>query len=236
MPADDLTEVNLVDSTLMLDTFTGVDIELQVAGVYIRGIARLIDDVFRFLLISAISALLIPAGVVGVGIAAVLGFFIWWTYNVLFEVLNNGVTPGKHYMGLRAVNADGTPIGWMNSVIRSTLLVVDFLPLGYLTGIVTIALSGTQQRLGDIVAGTIVVYNRTRSTRKVVDIHRTAPIPDGLNADDQLLFLSFQERLSDLSPERAIELAETLEPLLGKNGQDAVIEVNAIAQGIRIGI
>ncbi|MCY4129505.1 MAG: RDD family protein [Gammaproteobacteria bacterium] len=235
MSADDLTEVNKVDSTLMLDTFTGVEIELQVAGVYIRGVARLIDDVIRFLVVSAMSVLLIPTGLVGIGLASVLGFFIWWTYNVLFEVLNNGVTPGKYYMGLRAVNADGTPIGWINSVIRSTLLVVDFLPFGYLIGIVTMALSRTQQRIGDIVAGTIVVYNRSRNTRKSADIRRASPIPDGLNADDQLLFLSFQERLSDLSPERAIELAETLEPLLGKNGQEAVIEVNAIAQGIRIG-
>ena len=235
MPADELTEADLVNSSLRLETFTGVDIELRVAGIYVRGIARLIDDVLRFLIISAISALLIPTGLVGIGLAAVLGFFIWWTYNVLFEVLNNGVTPGKHYMGLRAVNADGTPIGWMNSVIRSTLLVVDFLPLGYLLGIVTMALSGTQQRIGDIVAGTIVVYNRNRSTRKIAEIRRVAPVPDGLTADDQLLFLSFQERLSDLSPERAIELAETLDPLLGKKGQEAVIEVNAIAQGIRIG-
>lgn len=235
MSRNDLAEANLVDSSLTLETFTGVDIELRVAGIYIRGIARLIDDVIRFLVVSGLVAILIPTGLVGAGLASVLVFFVWWTYNVLFEVLNNGVTPGKYYMGLRAVNADGTPIGWMNSVIRSTLLVVDFLPLGYLTGIVTMALSGTQQRVGDIVAGTIVVYNRPRITRKIADIHRSVPIPEGLTAEDQLLFLSFQERLSDLSPERAIELAETLEPLLGKNGQEAVIEVNAIAQGIRIG-
>lgn len=235
MSNNDSAQADLVDSSLMLETFTGVDIELQVAGVYIRGIARVIDDVIRFLVISALSALLIPTGLVGVGVASVLGFFIWWTYNVLFEVLNNGVTPGKYYMGLRAVNADGTPIGWVNSVIRSTLLIVDFLPIGYLTGIVTMALSGTQQRVGDIVAGTIVVYNRPRRARKIADVHRSVPIPDGLVAEDQLLFLSYQERMSDLSPERAIELAETLDPLLAKSGQEAVIEVNAIAQGIRIG-
>ena len=235
MSNSDLAETNLIDSSLILETFTGVDIELQVAGVYIRGIARLIDDVIRFLLISALAVLLMPTGLAGVGLTSVLSFFIWWTYNVLFEVLNRGVTPGKYYMGLRAVNADGTPIGWVNSVIRSTLLVVDFLPLGYLIGIVTMVISGTQQRVGDIVAGTIVVYNRPRRTHRIADIHRSVAIPAGLTREDQLLFLSFQERTSDLSPERAIELAETLNPLLGKSGQEAVIEVNAIAQGIRIG-
>ena len=235
MPIDDVTEDNLVDNSLTVETFTGVDIELRIAGVYIRGVARLIDDVIRFLLISALSALLILTGAVGIGVASVIGFIIWWAYNVLFEVLNNGITPGKHYMSLRAVNADGTPIGWMNSVIRSMLLAVDFLPLGYLIGVATMVSSGTQQRLGDIVAGTIVIYNTPRKRREVAGLNRSLPIPEHLSSEDQLLLLSFQERISDLSPERAVELAETLEPLLGKRGQDAVIEVNAIAQGIRIG-
>ncbi len=235
MQPDQLTERTLVDSLLTLETFTGVDIKLRIAGVYIRGIARLIDDVLRFLIVSALTALLVPTGVVGIGLAAVLGFLVWWSYNVLFEILNNGVTPGKHYMGLRAVNADGTPIGWANSVIRALLLVVDFFPVGYLLGIITMSLSGTQQRIGDIVAGTIVVYNRPLKSRRIPDIQRSAPLPEHLTAEDQLLFLSFQERISELSPERAVELAETLEPLLHKRGQDALIEVNAIAQGIRIG-
>ena len=235
MSSDQLSKRTLADNLRTLETFTGVDIELRVAGVYIRGIARLIDDVIRFLIVSALFAILIPTGLVGLGLAAIVGFFVWWSYNVLFEVLNNGVTPGKHYMGLRTVNADGTAIGWANSVIRSTLLVVDFLPIGYFLGIITMAASGTQQRIGDIVAGTIVVYNRSPKSRRLPDIKRTASIPESLTAEDRLFFLSFQERMSDLSHERAIELAETLEPLLDKKGQEAVIEVNAIAQGIRIG-
>lgn len=231
----DLADANQIDSSIKLETFTGVDIELRVAGVYIRGIARLIDDVIRFLVASLLAALLIPTGLVGIGLSSVLVFFIWWAYNVLFEVLNNGVTPGKYYMGLRAVNADGTPIGWVNSLLRSTLLVVDFMPIGYLIGVMTMALSGTHQRVGDIVAGTIVVYNRPRNPRKITYIDRSVPIPEGLTSEDQLLFLSFQERMSDLSPERAVELAETLHPLIGKRGQEAVIQVNAIAQRIRMG-
>ena len=235
MQNSDSAEANLIDSSIQLETFTGVDIELRVAGVYIRGVARLIDDVIRFLVVSALAALLLPTGLVGVGLTSVLVFFIWWSYNVLFEVLNNGVTPGKYYMELRAVNANGTPIGWVNSLLRSTLLVVDFLPVGYLIGILTMVSSGTQQRVGDIVGGTIVVYNRPRQSRKTVDIQRSVPIPEGLSSEDQLLFLSFQERISDLSPERAVELAETLHPLIRKRGQEAVIEVNAIAQSIRVG-
>lgn len=235
MAHSDLAKAKLIDTSIRLETFTGVDIELRVAGIYIRGVARLIDDVIRFLVVSALAVLLIPTGIVGIGLAAILIFLIWWTYNVLFEVLNNGVTPGKYYMGLRTVNADGSPIGWVNSLLRSTLLVVDFLPVGYLIGIVTMASSGTQQRIGDIVAGTIVIYNRPRQPRKIVDIDRSVTIPEGLSSEDQLLFLSFQERISDLSPERAIELAETLHPLIGKRGQEAVIEMNAIAQRIRKG-
>lgn len=226
----------LVDSALTVETSTGVEIDIRTAGVCVRGIARIIDDAIRLVLMVAVIAILTPLGRFGEGLAFVGVFIVWWFYGVIFEVVNDGVTPGKYFMGLRAVNADGTPIGFVNSAIRSVLLFVDFLPFGYLTGVITMAVSGSQQRVGDIVAGTVVVYNQPRKVRKPESTNQHVPVPTHLTTEERMLFLSYQERIRDLSPERAIELAETLTPVLGVSGDRAVSSILGIADGIRRGV
>lgn len=226
----------LVDSSLTVETSTGVEIDIRTAGVCVRGIARIIDDAIRLVLMVAVIAILTPLGGFGEGLAFVGVFIVWWFYGVIFEVVNDGVTPGKYFMGLRAVNADGTPIGFVNSAIRSVLLFVDLLPFGYLTGIITMAISGSQQRVGDIVAGTVVVYNQPRKVRKPESTNQHVPVPAHLTTEERMLFLSYQERIRDLSPERAIELAETLTPVLGVSGGRAVSSILGIADGIRRGV
>lgn len=226
----------LVDNSLTVETSTGVEIDIRTAGVCVRGIARLIDDAVRLILIVAVIAIFTPLGRFGEGLAFLGVFIVWWFYGVIFEVVNDGVTPGKYFMGLRAVNADGTPIGFVNSAIRSILLLVDFLPFGYLAGVITMAISGTQQRVGDIVAGTVVVYNQPRKVRKPESTDQRVPVPTNLTTEERMLFLSYQERIRDLSPERAIELAETLTPVLGVSGDRAVNSILGIADGIRRGV
>ena len=56
---------------------------------------------------------------------------------VLFEVLNQGRSPGKQWMGLRVVQDDGTPIGWSASLLRNLLRFVDLLPFGYFLGAIS---------------------------------------------------------------------------------------------------
>ena len=231
-----LSDAELLDSTLKLESFTGVDIELRTAGVYVRGIARFVDDVIKLVLIAAVGLITMPFGNLGTGIALIMIFVIWWFYSVIFEVSMDGVTPGKHLMGLRAVNADGTPIGFISSMIRSALLFVDALPVFYVCGIVTMAISGSHQRIGDIVAGTVVIYSKRSKSRYSKTNARGNQVPVGLTTEERMLFLAYQERINDLAPERAIELAETLTPLLGKSGGEAVSETLGIAQGIRQGV
>ena len=62
---------------------------------------------------------------------ALLLFLVQWWYMVLFEVLNQGRTPGKYWLGLRVVHDDGTPVGWTSSLTRNLLRFVDLLPFGY---------------------------------------------------------------------------------------------------------
>ncbi len=158
---------------------------------------------------------------------------VYWGYGVIFEVLGDGMTPGKRMQGLRVVHADGTPISLPASVLRNLLLVVDLLPIGYALGVVTMMLNQRFQRLGDLAAGTLVVY-RASSALPVVDDEvgsLAAPVP--LLQEDQRAILAFGERSKDLSDARARELAEVLTPLLDCRGDQAVKQIQQIAAGLR---
>lgn len=68
-----------------------------------------------------------------------------------------GRTIGKELLGIRVVRADGAPIGWRESLARNLIRVVDGLPVFYLVGLVAVAASRHDQRLGDMAAGTVVI-------------------------------------------------------------------------------
>ncbi len=89
----------------------------------------------------------------------VIVFLVEWSYPVYFEVLKDGVTPGKRLLGLRVVNETGLPISWKASVLRTVLLTVDILPGFGLVALVSMFVTGRAQRLGDLVAGTLVIYD-----------------------------------------------------------------------------
>jgi uncharacterized RDD family membrane protein YckC len=90
------------------------------------------------------------------GLPAVALFLIWLTYFTVLEAIS-GATLGKRAMGLRVTRVDGGPISWGASLGRNLLRVVDGLPFLYLLGVIVIAISGRDQRLGDMAAGTLVV-------------------------------------------------------------------------------
>ena len=79
------------------------------------------------------------------------GYFIFW------EMVTNGRSPGKMLVGLRVVRRDGMPIDMRSSVLRNLLRGVDMLPENYVVGLVSMLLSPSGERLGDHVAGTIVI-------------------------------------------------------------------------------
>lgn len=225
----------LVDATSTLRTFAGVDTEIRTAGIYVRGVARLIDDVLRLMLLFIVGVGAALSGVFGVTFGLIASFMVLWFYNVFFEVIYNGMTPGKKLMGLRAVCEDGTPIGFVNSVIRSTLLFVDALPMVYTLGIVVMCLTEKRQRIGDVVAGTVVIYDQPIKKSPSSLAGPTRPFPVPLTTEEKLLFEDFRDRLPDLSKERAVEIAETLEPVLECKGSNALNYVLDVARGIRQG-
>lgn len=146
----------------------------EVAGIGSRFLAALVDTtLIGLLLLTANFILLTVAGAAGQGtgaggeaaawimaIAGLVSFLIFWGYYIFFELLWNGQSPGKRLVGLRVIRGDGSPIGVVESIVRNLIRIVDFLPLYYGIGVIVMFVSQRAQRLGDLAASTLVVYDR----------------------------------------------------------------------------
>jgi uncharacterized RDD family membrane protein YckC len=133
----------------------------RLAGLGSRAIAQLVDLLIVIALIFGIGMLLaLTIGSIDQGIyvgmlllTSILGPF---AYFILFEGLWNGQTPGKRAAGIRVHMADGTPVTMLASIGRNLLRAADFLPSFYFLGLLAIFTNPKAQRLGDLIADTVV--------------------------------------------------------------------------------
>ena len=161
------------DDRITISTPEGVDLELLLAGVGSRFASAIVDFVIQSVLLAAFAILTLGLGTFGGGglgftIFTVLSFLLFAGYDIAFEVLASGRTPGKRLNGLRVVRDNGSPIGFLTSSVRNVLRLVDLLPTAYLVGIVSILVTSKNQRLGDLAAGTLVVRERGAELAPVV--------------------------------------------------------------------
>jgi len=157
------------EAELRFETPERVALSLEVAGVGDRAFAWLVDVVCIFvlwilaLLVYSISGDLLRGwqGLPALGqvLAVAAVFLSGWGWDVAWELLAGGRTPGKRALGLRVVRTDGAPVGPAESLARNVLRAVE-LPFGYAPGVLMIALGPRRQRLGDLVGGTLVVRDR----------------------------------------------------------------------------
>jgi uncharacterized RDD family membrane protein YckC len=206
---------NLLDTALRVDTPEGCQIELRLAGPVARARAWLLDFVIRVGIYIVAAQLLTVFGKLGLGIFLILIFVLEWFYPVVFEVWWQA-TPGKRVFKLAVVHEDGRPIGWNASFIRNTLRFVDFFPLLYGTGLASILLTQHYQRLGDLAAGTFVIYQEPRAPHATVAATSESPSEMPaivLTADEQRAVIEYVLRVPFLNEARADELAEYAKPL-----------------------
>lgn len=221
-----------LDTRVRMETPEGIDLLLRPAGMVPRAMAFSIDLLIRAVILAGVYLLLRPFDKFGIGLSALALFLVTWWYMVLFEVLNQGRSPGKSAMGLRVVHDDGTPIGWSASLIRNLLRFVDMLPFGYSVGAFTSLQHPLFKRLGDIAAGTLVIYRDSPLIRPDLPDAEPAVAPVSMTVDEQRAILSFAERQSQLSPARARELAQILAQPLHLIPDQAVTRLNGIARGL----
>ncbi|WP_434595963.1 RDD family protein [Pseudomonas sp. R4-83] len=221
-----------LDTRHQVETPEGIDLPLRPAGLPVRAVAFAIDLALRGVIMGVLFTVLAFLGKLGMGLGSLLLFVISWWYMVLFEVLRQGRSPGKQWMGLRVVHDDGTPVGWSASLLRNLLRFVDLLPFGYFLGSLSCLHHPTFKRLGDIAAGTLVVYSERPLTRPQLPDAEPRRTPVTLTLKEQRAVLSFAERQNELSPARINELAALLAQPLHISAPKAVAELNGIARGL----
>jgi len=235
----------------MLDGFEyrtpeSLTISQPVAGIGSRGLAAGVDSCILLIiilvllagalglsLISATAAVAGPTLIVVVVVASVVPVL----YYVVCEVATGGRSIGKALFGLRVVDLRGVPVGLADSLVRNLVRILDFLPLLYGIGVVTMFAGRQPRRLGDLAAGTVVVHDRglrrlgregSPSLRPAV-LTRTDPGPPlaGLERCGKFDLDLLQDFLSrpGLTPERrrllASDLAAALQVRVGLERAEA---------------
>jgi len=131
-----------------------------------------------------------------------------------FELYKNGQTPGKKSFNIYVSMENASPITPAASIIRNLLRFVDFLPLFYGFGFVSMILTKRFQRLGDLVASTVVLH-KALEYPPIEDIKTKAISPPvALNLSEQQALIRFQQRIPYLTKERSEELAQLTSPLI----------------------
>ena len=219
----------------MLDTYRevvtpeGVALHLPAAGPVPRALAWAIDLSIRMAVMMAASMILAMLGTAGFGPYAVMLFVVFWFYPVLFEVLDRGRTPGKRALGLRVIAVNGAPVGWLAAFTRNLLRAVDMLPIGYAVGLITSLADPWGRRLGDMVAGTLVVHAARPHDPHAAPAHAALAPAVALLPHEQVALVAFAERGPQLTQDRQNELADLAEPLVEARGPLAVTRLYGIA-------
>jgi uncharacterized RDD family membrane protein YckC len=170
-------------------------------------------------------------GGVGAALMLISIFLIEWFYPVFFEI-RTGATPGKKAMGILVIQDTGIPVTPAASVIRNFLRIADFLPMLYAAGLISMMCNREFKRLGDLAAGTLVVYRDDKRDRVSLPSDKVEKPPLELSEEDQLTLLAFSERAEALSTERREELAGLLSEVTRRQGNAGVAALYAYANWI----
>ncbi len=239
--------------TVDIETPELVVVSYTIAGIGSRVYAGLIDLVICMVTLLAIviaSAALSPKEALvrlndgsgpstawAMAVIILVQFVLLWGYYLLFEGLRDGQTPGKRILGLRTVRDGGYSVGFAASAVRNLMRIIDLQPaFCYAVGITSMALSKSGKRLGDIVAGTLVV--REAMVRKPARVttrgSSAAALPATVLAqltdDEYDLLVRWADRRSALEPERRRQLTVQVAKRLAR----ALPELQSSSEGARL--
>lgn len=148
-----------------------------------------------------------------VALVVAFAFLVNFGYDVAFETLASGRTPGKRWTGLRVVRADGGPVTFSTSAVRNLMRLVDGL-FAYAVGVVAILVSARNQRLGDLAAGTVVVRERRAPAEEWARHEHHVPVEDlrtwdvsAVTTEEVATVRRFLDRRAELTAEARGRLA-----------------------------
>jgi len=178
-PSDPAAYDPAAGEKLIIETPEQTSIEFPLAGVGSRFLAALIDTLIQIAVFIVLGLMFLGLGYgsgvaarglppsAGLWVAAILIFALFlliYGYFILFEAIWNGQTPGKRLTHIRVIKDSGQPITAIDAVGRNLLRIVDWLPFAYGIGVLCAWISPQSKRLGDYVAGTVVVHEKPFET------------------------------------------------------------------------
>jgi uncharacterized RDD family membrane protein YckC len=220
---------------LKIDTPEQIALEFPVAGIGSRFLALTIDTLLQFVLYVVVFVAFFVAGrqiqwlpsFAGPYVAALVLLFlfcVYWGYFAFFEAIWKGQTPGKRLAHIRVIKESGRPINAYEAIGRNLMRTIDVLPAMYAVGITCMMLNRYSRRLGDYVAGTVVVHDsRTedappdwksgeRDTISNPDVAR-------LSSEELVLIETYLQRRFDLEPQVRISLGyQIAQRITGRTG------------------
>jgi len=212
----------LLDTTRRVATPEGIELTLRLAGPVPRALAWSIDFLLRGALVFIVGMLASRLGKAGWGVILIVAFFVEWLLPAWFEAFWGGQTPGKRLFRLAVLNDDGTPVRWPAALTRNLLRAADFLPFLYGVGLLCMLVNRDFKRLGDLAAGTVVVYQGEKAeAARAIPRATPQPPPLSLAPEEQRAVLDLAERSTTFTRERFEELAELPTPLVGRAVREA---------------
>jgi uncharacterized RDD family membrane protein YckC len=209
------------DAAVIIETPEGVRFALPLAGVVARFLALVIDMLAISALSSALDKLTALIGWLSTDTMiafSILGYFAMTIgYGIFFEWIWHGQTPGKRVLSLRVMDANGLKLQVSQIAVRNLMRAIDSLPALYLVGGISALLTRRHQRLGDMVANTIVVQQR-----RLV-------LPD-------LLRLNLDDKFNSLTsvPHLAARLRQQVTPALVELAYQALLRRDELSPDVKL--
>ena len=225
----------LADDQVTVQSVTGVDLTLVIAGPGTRSYAFVIDWHIRLLLAAAWLLIAYYVFDVALTVKSAAGFLsilpasiIYFLYHPILEVALRGSTPGKRMAGVRIVSRDGGPPGTSALLIRNIFRLMDSLPAAYMLGLISCFVTANRVRVGDMAAGTLLVLDNAAAEKSLLRIEALATRSqlslDALELLDQVL-----ERWDSLESASRGQIARSLLRRLDPAADAAALEALADA-------
>jgi uncharacterized RDD family membrane protein YckC len=227
-PPEQDAEPSYVDE-LTIETPEQTSLDFTVAGIGSRFLALALDTLIQVaaglvlvvagLMVVGASAALAPSlAIWGFALLILFGFLLYFGYFALFEILWNGQTPGKRVAGIRVIKDSGRPLTPAESIGRNLMRIVDLLPGFYAIGIACAILNKENKRLGDFVAGSLVVRETSLAELKPTWQGDQTAVPlalsplggSQLTAEELALIDSFLSRRSQLDYDVRLRMADQI--------------------------
>ncbi|MGI6705995.1 MAG: RDD family protein [Clostridia bacterium] len=214
-----------MEGEIRITTPESVHIRFEAAGIGSRFAALMVDTVIQLVLFFILLISLFGAGITMEGIVEgilswytalfiILSFLIFMGYFIFFETVFHGRTPGKAMMKIRVIQSSGQPVTFMGSVLRNIFRLADFFPGFYGIGILVMFISSESRRIGDYLAGTVVVRDYGIRSPYLPDPGNERaegtvnPYP--LDGAEYRLLKEFMQRRQEFVPEKREQIAREM--------------------------